>query len=283
MFSNLLLLAVLSLGTACSEDALDTEAKDAITNIDSMETKDDAMKEEDNGSTSDDNDSEDGDAVDDSVNNGKEEGRNPCSDIKDYIFIEKDGLVNVEFEDSEFSGEWKLRKDETSFSGKGYMVWEGDQHLGNPGNAMATFNIKIANPGTYQFLWKTAVKTGNSGTDHNDSWLRFADADDFYAQKDDSVVYPKDTGKTPNPEGASKDGWFKIYRSGNDLDFKWQAKTFDNNAHDIFVKFENPGTYSMEVSVRSSGHGIDKFVLFKDRSMENALADSNDLSGISCQ
>lgn len=96
------------------------------------------------------------------------------------------------------------------------------------------------------------------------------------------MVYPKDIGKSPNPDSSSKDGWFKIYRSGNDLDFKWQAKTFDNNAHDIFVVFENKGIYTMEVSARSSGHAIDKFVLFKDMQQEYAIADTTELSEISC-
>ena len=207
----------------------------------------------------------------------------PCSNSLESIFNEKDGLVNVEFEETEFSEDWKQKSDGSGFSGKGYMVWEGQQHTGNPGNGVATFKIKIKNAGTYQFLWKSAVKMGNNGTEHNDTWLRFDGASDFYAQKDNSIVYPKDTGKTPNPSGATKDGWFKIYRSGNDLDFKWQSSTFDNNGHDIFVTFETPGIYTMEVSARSSGHGIDKFVLFNQSvSKEEAIADSNAASEVSC-
>lgn len=211
------------------------------------------------------------------------EEQQPCSNVSNFIFNEKDGLVTVEFEDAEFSGDWKLKSDGSSFSGKGYMVWEGSQNLGNPGTGTTSFNIKIENSGTYQFIWKSAVKTGDNGTDHNDTWLRFNDADDFYAKKGTSIVYPKDTGKTPNPEGASKDGWFKIYRSGNDLDFKWQSSTFDNNAHDVFIVFENPGMYTMEISARSSGNGIDKFALFNEAfTKSEAIADSNIRSEITC-
>ena len=166
------------------------------------------------------------------------------------------------------------------------MVWEGSQSLGQPGNGLATFQIEITNTGVYKFLWFSSVKMGNSGTDHNDTWLRFADADDFYGQKqsngETSTVYPKGTGKTPNPEGATADGWFKIYRSGNDLDFKWQSTTFDNNGHGVYVKFDTPGTYLMEISARSSGHGIDKFVLFNDLTTQNAAVSSTELSTISC-
>ncbi len=221
--------------------------------------------------------------IEEEVSEVEEEVAQPCSNVSDFIFNEKEGLVTVEFEEAEFSEDWKLKPDGTNVSGAGYMVWEGAQHLGEPGNGKARFMIKIENAGTYQFLWKSAVKIGDNGTDHNDTWLRFNDADDFYAKNGTSIVYPKDTGKTPNPEGATKDGWFKIYRSGSNLDFKWQASTFDNNGHDVFVVFENPGTYLMEVSARSSGHGIDKFVLFNtSRTKAEAIADSNELSKVTC-
>ncbi|SDD65314.1 hypothetical protein SAMN05421636_101318 [Pricia antarctica] len=258
----------MTLMTACSEDALDKELEDSL-DTDKMTPPEDYMA--DNPSNTNEKDE-----------NGKD-GLASCQNVSDYIFQEIDGLIKIEFENAEFSDNWKLKTDGTNFSGKGYMVWEGAQQLGQPGNEKTAFTLQIEHPGTYQFLWKSAVKTGDSGSDHNDTWLRFGDADDFYAQKGNSVVYPMDTGKSSNPDGASKDGWFKIYRSGNDLDFKWQAKTFDNNAHDIFVVFENKGLYTMEISARSSGHAIDKFVLFKDIPQEDAIADTTDLSEVRCQ
>lgn len=205
-----------------------------------------------------------------------------CTNPIDFVFNEKDGLVGVEFEKAKFSDDWTMKSDGTSFSGVGYMVWEGTQQLHEPGIGIATFKIKITNSGTYRFVWKSAVKTGNNGTDHNDTWLRFADAGNFYAKNGNSIVYPKDSGKTPNPEGASKDGWFKVYRSGNDLDFKWQSLTYDNNGHEVFVVFEAPGTYLMEVSARSSGHGIDKFVLFNESLSQEEATSNAELSDITC-
>ncbi len=205
-----------------------------------------------------------------------------CANPVDYVFNERNGLVSVEFEEAEFSGDWAIKSDGNSFSGKGYMVWQGTQHLHEPGNGVATFKLKIKNSGTYQFVWKSAVKTGTNGSDHNDTWLRFADAANFFAKNGNSIVYPKDSGKTPNPEGATKDGWFKVYRSGSDLDFKWNSLTYDNYGHTIFVNFENPGTYTMEVSARSSGHGIDRFVLFNDSLTLAEATESVEFSAISC-
>ncbi|MGB6150819.1 MAG: hypothetical protein WBG48_02405 [Pricia sp.] len=262
----ILLCLSIALMTACSEDAMDKELNDPL-------DANEVPVEDDKGDAP--SDGEDKDSVDN-------DEPNPCQNAADYVFREKDGLLNIEFEDASFSGEWKLKSDGNAFSGEGYMVWEGDQHLGKPGNGKTSFSLRIEDPGTYQFLWKSAVKTGDSGSDHNDTWLRFGDADDFYGQKENSIVFPRDIGKSPNPEGASKEGWFKIYRSGNDLDFKWQAKTFDNNAHDIFVVFEKAGLYTMEVSARSSGHAIDKFVLFKDKDQKDVIAETTGLSEIRC-
>ncbi|MEK6152726.1 hypothetical protein WIW50_05680 [Flavobacteriaceae bacterium 3-367] len=215
---------------------------------------------------------------------GNEESEpNTCTDPGSFIFGEKDGLVSVEFENADFPGDWELKTEEDGFSGEGYMVWSGTQYLGQPGNGLAQFRIQIENPGTYQFLWKSAVTIGNSGSDHNDTWLRFGDADDFFAQNGNSIVYPKGSGKTPHPAGATSDGWFKIYRSGNDLGFKWQARTFDNNAHNIFVTFDAPGIYTMEISARSSGHAVDTFVLFKEPIEQSAaISESNQPSAITC-
>ena len=163
------------------------------------------------------------------------------------------------------------------------MVWTGSQNLANPGTGLTTFKIKINNPGVYQFIWRSAVTIGNNGTDHNDSWLRFPDADDYYGLKANSKVYPNGSGKTPNPAGSSKDGWFKIYRGGSDLSFKWQSSTSDNDGHDIYVEFDTAGVYTMEISARSSGHAIDQFVLFKaPQTKTDAIASGNTFSTFDC-
>jgi len=250
-----------------TEDASDTDASD---------TTDDDTPDEDTSETPD-SDS-DNDTMDEDENSS-----GTCTDPQGFIYVENQGLVTVEFESAHFEGDWELKTNEADFSGDGFMVWTGSQSLQNPGQGLTTFKIKIEQAGTYQFVWKSAVTIGNNGTEHNDSWLRFADADDFFGKKDGSIVYPRGTGKTPNPNGSSKEGWFKIYRSGNDLGFKWQSKTSDHNGHDIFVTFDQPGTYTMEVSARSSGHGIDKFVLFTDAYSLSAATDGgNALSEIDC-
>jgi hypothetical protein len=108
------------------------------------------------------------------------------------------------------------------------------------------------------------VGSGNDPTESNDSWLRFNDADEFFGRKaDGSIVYPKGSGLQPEPNGAGADGWFKVYSSGA-LDWKWSTRTSDNDAHVIFVTFDQPGTYTMEISARSEHHWIDRIVLHRE-------------------
>ncbi|WP_194767299.1 hypothetical protein [Tamlana sp. I1] len=188
-----------------------------------------------------------------------------CETPSNYIFQETNAFIQIEFENGAFSDatNWKFVTSNEVSGGK-YVVWQGSDLFNSPGVDVVSFKLNIKTPGIYRFIWKSAVTEGDNGTEHNDSWLRFADASDFYAEKNDLKIYPKDTDKTPNPNGSSKDGWFKVYRGGNDLDFKWQASTSDNDAHNIYVQFDSAREYTMEVSGRSKGHGIDQFLLFQE-------------------
>ena len=210
------------------------------------------------------------------------EGSNTNCGPSDFVFNESGGLIAVEFEKSAFGGQWNQSSSSSGFTGDGYLVWSGNQYFSTPGNGIIRLKIKINSPGTYEFSWRNAINIGNNPTEHNDTWLRFPDADDFFGQKNGSIVYPKGIGKSPNPEGASADGWFKVYRSSGNLSFQWEAFTSDFDPHRIFVKFNNPGEYTMEVSARSSGHAIDKFILFKGMTLSQAINSSNNLSEISC-
>lgn len=202
-------------------------------------------------------------------------------DLSEYVFQESGGIVKAEFENAVFTNDWELKTFLEGATGEGYMVWNGADFFSRPIVGRTTFSIKITTAGTYRFLWHSAYTIGDNGTEHNDTWLRFSDAEDYYASKGDGKVYPKGVGKTPNPEGASADGWFKIYRSGNDKGFKWQARTYDRDPHQIYVTFDQAKVYKMEVSGRSNGHAVDKFLLHLD-TINEADAINADFSEILC-
>lgn len=199
------------------------------------------------------------------------------------LFVEKDGLVRVDIENSGAPAKgWTKSTSLSGFEGSGYLIWTGTDNFNEPGQGLMKCSIKINTPGTYQFVWSSRIGMGNSNTEHNDSWLRI-EGDDFFGEKVSTGdrVYPIGSGKSPNPEGSSKDGWLKAYmnRLG---EWFYRSSTNDKDPYDIFVKFNNPGTYDVEISGRSRSHAIDQFVLFKtDKTLSQAT--SSALSEIICK
>ena len=188
------------------------------------------------------------------------------------LYIEKDGLVRVDIENpSQIANDWSTASALSGFEGSNYLIWTGNDSFNIPGKGTMRFTIKINSPGTYQFVWSSRIGTGTSTTEHNDSWLRIK-GDDFYGEKagTGARVYPKGSGKTPNPEGSSADGWLKVYMNKVGEWF-WRSSTNDNDPHNIYAVFNNAGSYDIEISGRSKSHAIDQFVLFKtDKTLDQA-------------
>ena len=200
----------------------------------------------------------------------------------DY-YVEKNGLLVVEFESVFNKNSWVLGNTIEGHAGTGYLTWTINENFGTPGSGTLTYPIKITKTGTYRFIWKSRITKGTSGTEHNDSWLRFIDASDFYGKKGDHIVYPGGLGKTPVPAGSSSSGWFKIYMNGLN-NWVWISSTSDHDAHEIFVKFDTPGIYKMEVSARSSYHSLDRFVMYTEGvARDLAIGDSTPASEIVCK
>ncbi|MDW7694269.1 hypothetical protein R9C00_05930 [Flammeovirgaceae bacterium SG7u.111] len=211
------------------------------------------------------------------------EEKESCTDVSKYVFEEQDGLVVIEIENTEIGEGWVKKTDVAGFTGTSYLQWEGGNQNNSPGKGLMKFNVNITTPGTYRFQWRSRINEGDSPSESNDAWLRLADATDFYGLKNESIVYPKDTGKTPNPKGSSKEGWFKVYQ--NKLgEWDWKAKTSDHDAHDIFATFEKAGRYTIEISGRSNGFAIDRIVLYLD-TVESSVATDTDqaASSVFCQ
>ena len=215
-----------------------------------------------------------------------------CEEGKVTRFIEKEGIVVIEVESIAETGSWNFSTAIEGFSGSGYFI-NGTDFLSNPGNGILTYSITITNPGTYRFLWRSRITSGNSNTDLNDNWLRIPDAKHFYGKKNNTIVYPNDTDLLPLPpspgetviplQGTSKDGWFKIYMNSLN-DWRWKSCTSDNDPHFIYAVFETAGNYTVQISARSKGHAIDKFVLFKENLNEaQVTSETIAISQINCE
>ncbi|MCB0853795.1 MAG: T9SS type A sorting domain-containing protein, partial [Bacteroidetes bacterium] len=199
------------------------------------------------------------------------------------VYCEVGEIVVVEMEAQPTVSDWQLQSDTADYSGTGYFVWEGTPKYGGGGAGLLSYSIKIANPGTYRFQWRTHIGNGTQNTEHNDAWLRISDADDFYGYRasTNSTVYPKGSGKTPNPEGAGGAGWFKIYM--NTLyAWEWNTNTSDADPHAIYAVFNSPGIYTVEISARSDRFLIDKFVLYKEASYNLFAVKNAPASPINC-
>jgi len=190
----------------------------------------------------------------------------PATGCDGVDYEEVNGLVVMEAENLNISGsQWQVKTDEAGFTGTGLIEWTGGNFFNGTqaGNAgVISTKIRINTAGKYLFEWRN-VATGTSTTDENDSWLRFPDASDFYGEKPNGErTYPRGEtrARTPNPEGASGNGWFKIYV--NNLNWSFQSTTGDNaDGRPVFVEFNSAGVYTMEIAARSLGHAIDRIIL----------------------
>lgn len=184
----------------------------------------------------------------------------PSLDDCDADAVEKNGVVIVEAESLTIAQGWVSSSSVGGYTGNGYIDWQGADSFNTPGKGTISAKIKINTPGTYLFQWRNKVGEGTNTTERNDSWLRFPDADNFFGKRGSSTIYPKGSGKSPNPKGASSDGWFKVFLGGT-TNWTWASSTSDYDAHKIYVTFDSPGIYTMEVSGRSKHHLIDRIVL----------------------
>jgi len=179
------------------------------------------------------------------------------------VFEESEGLVVIEAESAGDLTGWSQDTVILPFTGDGYLLYLGSNHFNDPGFAKITYQILVSKAGRYRFQWRSRIGQGTENTEHNDSWLRFQDAAKFYAEKEGMRLYPGGTGLSPNPNGSSLRGWFKIYQNRFG-DWTWQTRTSDHDPHEIYVEFDSAGMYTMEISGRSKGHAIDRIILYDE-------------------
>ncbi len=206
-------------------------------------------------------------------------------------FLEQGGVVSFEIETQSAAG-WTSRTDIGGFTGASFYEWTGGNNFNNPGVGTMTYQFTISQTGFYRVQWRSRIAQGNSTTDFNDNWLKIDNNANtvFFGYQgnvnnietelnnalsssppnSNAVVFPIGSGLGNNtlsnqpggtrPEGAGSGGWFKIYM--NQLNtWSWQTLTSDNDPHNVYVQFKQPGTYSLQVAGRSNGHALDKVVL----------------------
>ena len=250
--------------SACQKDAVEPSPQETILSDSTSSGSDTDTSDNDSKDQTDDTSEEktSPDANNPSEPDGSPEDKDSCSgDSSPVVFLEKEGLLVIEAENTQRDEQWNLKKALAGYTGSGYIEWRGPDNMQKPGEGLHIYRIRISKTGTYRIQLRTYIAEGNNSTEHNDVWLRLPDATNFYGEKADSHrVYPKGSGKTPEPEGAGKDGWFKSYYNRTN-EWGWRTATSDHDPHDIYAEFSEAGDYTIELSGRSSGFAVDRIVL----------------------
>ena len=190
--------------------------------------------------------------------------------------------------------DWEVNQQFNGFVGSGYIEWVGVSHFNDPTHGVMSVAVRIEQPGRYRLQWHTRIGKGDNPTEHNDTWVKFPDAADYYGLRsvngDGTEVrrYPKpicrddaamdalearaDIDVADCVDGSSKDGWLKVYSSGA-RDWKWSARTSDNDASHVLAEFDAAGVYEMRLAARSDHSLIDRIVLHEESLARSAVQD----------
>ncbi|MEM9074066.1 MAG: hypothetical protein AAGE52_36575 [Myxococcota bacterium] len=224
-----------------------------------------------------------GPGVDAGGEDGGEEDAGPGRDADPGApcdYESRAGMIVIEAENLTLSEAWMIGTENAGFTGTGYIEWTDRSFNNDQTNGPISAELRFAEAGLYRLQWHTRIGRGSNPTEHNDVWVRFADAADFYGLDGPSDaedrVYPRpvcdDDGfmdgirAMPNvaeatcPNGSTGMGYFKVYSSGA-RDWRWSAFTSDNDAHDIMIQIDAPGVYTMEIAARADFSQLDRIVI----------------------
>jgi len=195
----------------------------------------------------------------------------------------EDGMIVLEAEDLTLSEDWAVDDANEGFTGTGYIEWTGSAHNNDPTHGPIAVDLRFDAPGRYRLQWHTRIGRGDDATEHNDTWVRFAEVAGYYAVQGDATnegrVYPRpqcedddflapiralDTvSEATCPAGSSRDGYFKVY-SSSARDWRWSARTSDRDPHEVTVEIDEPGVYTMELAARADYSQIDRIVIHEE-------------------
>ncbi|WP_020533547.1 Ig-like domain-containing protein [Flexithrix dorotheae] len=190
-------------------------------------------------------------------------------------YAENDGLLIIEGEEATLTGDWKFKSDLSGYTGQGYIEWDGPNYFDKPVSDILTFNITINKTGTYKFQWHSRIAKGNLPSENNDTWFKVENAK-MFAEEDGAIVYPKDGYNAPSGAATSYnsvDGWFSVYH-GIVNAWSWRSYVISPlyATFQIFVEFDKPGEYELQIAPRSNGHAIDRLILFHPESVLGDVA-----------
>ncbi|MFK7843740.1 MAG: PA14 domain-containing protein [Rhodothermales bacterium] len=94
-------------------------------------------------------------------------------------FLENNGLVVIEAESIDISGDWVIESSDAGFTGSGYMRWNGPDFFGTPGNGTIAIPFKVNSPGNYYVKLRMSHLGAPAGDQWNDAWMKMNDSGTF--------------------------------------------------------------------------------------------------------
>ena len=180
------------------------------------------------------------------------------------IYAEQGGLLIFETESASPTDDWSFQNGVSGALGDGYLEWKHGNDSGSidkAGGGILSYTFQIQTPGTYRFILRSAAP---HNTEHNDVWARFTQ---------NEVYGRKSNGSSEVDLG--RNSWFKVYQNKGNDSWNWAASTVDHNAHQIFAEITAAGTYSVQLSGRSTKFKIDRIVLFHESVPQNTATNDD--------
>jgi hypothetical protein len=163
-------------------------------------------------------------------------------------YDENDGVVAVEIEDAQATGNWKQETGLSGFSGNSYYTWKGSNQFNSPGKSVLEYKVIISKPGKY-FL------NIHNRHDFKDS----TEENDCFTQMDD--------GK-----------WVKTFSSKRG-EWTWHSMHEWSGSKKINAEYDlTAGSHTFRISGRSHGFSIDRFHLAHESVKKKFLNLSTKLS-----
>ncbi|GEM_PF-1397175 len=170
-----------------------------------------------------------------------------CWFLPAQTFQESGGLVVMEIESAPVVDGWAKESSVSGYTGTGYYRATKDS-LKSGGKGLLEYPIQITNAGEYQLQWRSRILQGSDSTEHNDNWARLVDSSG-------NPVTPVANGLDP------KGSWYKIYMNTTNK-WHWQASNKDRDPKAVAWNLSAGQQYTLQVSYRSKGHGIDRILLW---------------------
>jgi len=167
-----------------------------------------------------------------------------ASSVHAATYLESGGRVVIEAESAAPTNGWARQSKVGGAKGGAYLVWTGANYFSrsNAGRGTLRYTFRVKQAGNYELRWRSYITEGNNATEANDSWVRFP------------------TGRNISGQHPLN-GWTKSFM--NQLNqWSWSAKTVDNVGKPI-RQFFSAGDHVIEISGRSTGHAIDRLVMFR--------------------